>query len=41
MVQLRPKECLLIAHDSNSDARKLQQILQRSGVLISERKRSE
>jgi hypothetical protein len=40
IVQLRPKECLVVAHDSSSDSRKLQQTLERSGVLVSERKRS-
>ena len=40
IVQLRPKECLVVANDSNSDARKLVQVIERSGVLVSERKRS-
>ena len=39
MMQLRPKECLLVSHDLNADAKKLVQVLQRSGVMVTERKR--
>ncbi len=39
MMQLRPKECLVISHDSNTDAKKLIQVLQRSNVMVTERKR--
>lgn len=31
----------MVAGDSHSDARKLVQVIERSGVLVSERKRSE
>lgn len=41
VVQLCPKECLVVAHDSSSDSRKLIQTLEKSGVLVSERKRTE
>ena len=40
MMQLRPKECLVVSHDSNTDAKKLVQMLQRSGVMVTDRKRS-
>lgn len=39
MMQLRPKECLVVSHDANTDGKKLVQVLQRSGVMVTERKR--
>ena len=41
IVQLGPKECLLGQGDSAADAGKLKQVLDRSGLLLTERKRSE
>lgn len=40
LVQLNPKECLVVAKDNIADASKLQQTLKRSGILVTERKRS-
>ena len=40
-MQLGPKECLLGQGDSAADAGKLKQVLDRSGLLVTERKRSE
>lgn len=39
LVQLGPKECLLPQHDSTADAAKVQEVIQRSNILISERKK--
>ena len=41
LVQLNPKECLLVANDNSADAGKLRHALSRSNVLITDRKRSE
>lgn len=41
MVQLGPKECLLPQHDTSADAAKVQEVLQRSNILITERKKGE
>ena len=40
-MQLGPKECVLMAGDQTGDAGKLKQVVERSGLLISEKKRSE
>lgn len=39
LVQLGPKECLLPQHDTSADAGKMQEVIQRSNILISERKK--
>lgn len=39
LVQLGPKECLLQQHDTSADAAKIQEVIQRSNILISERKK--
>ena len=39
LVQLGPKECLLPQHDSTADAAKVREVIQRSNILISERKK--
>lgn len=39
LVQLGPKECLLPQHDTSADAAKMQEVIQRSNILISERKK--
>ena len=41
LVQLSPKECLVVANDNSGEASKLHHALKRSGVLLTERKRSE
>ena len=41
MVQLGPKECLLPQHDTSADAAKVQEVIQRSNILITERKKGE
>lgn len=41
LVQLNPKECLVVANDNSGEAIKLQHALKRSGVLVTERKRGE
>lgn len=41
LVQLGPKECLLPQHDSTADAAKVREVIQRSNILISERKKAE
>ncbi|KAK0064395.1 DNA mismatch repair protein Msh2 [Biomphalaria pfeifferi] len=41
LVQLGPKECLIPSGDIPGDAVKLRQILARSGLLVTERKKSE
>ena len=40
LVQLNPKECLLVANDNSADASKLRHTLSRSNILVTERKRS-
>ena len=39
LVQLSPKEGLVVANDANADAGKIRQALQRANVMITERKR--
>ncbi|KAK3741792.1 hypothetical protein QZH41_001548 [Actinostola sp. cb2023] len=41
LVQLGPKECLLVQHDTNADASKMHEVIRRSNVLITERKKGE
>lgn len=41
IVQLGPKECILATGDTAADAGKLKQVLDRSSVLVTERKRSD
>ncbi|XP_061763492.1 DNA mismatch repair protein Msh2-like isoform X1 [Nerophis ophidion] len=41
LVQISPKECLLAQGDGNVDGSKLREIVQRGGVLVSDRKRAE
>ena len=41
LVQLNPKECLVVANDNSGEAMKLHRALKRSGVLVTERKRGE
>ncbi|XP_053396445.1 DNA mismatch repair protein Msh2-like [Mercenaria mercenaria] len=41
IVQLGPKECILATGDTAANAGKLKQVLDRSGVLITERKKSD
>ena len=41
LVQLNPKECLMVANDNSGEAIKLHRALKRSGVLVTERKRGE
>ncbi|ELU00339.1 hypothetical protein CAPTEDRAFT_184281 [Capitella teleta] len=41
IVQLGPKECLLPAGDSSPEMKKIQQVVERSGVLVTDRKRAE
>ncbi|XP_060950898.1 DNA mismatch repair protein Msh2 [Limanda limanda] len=41
LVQLGPKECLLAQGDGNADGSKLRQVVERGGVLVSDRKRAE
>lgn len=38
-MQLDPKECLLPQHDTSADAAKIQEVIQRSNILITERKK--
>ena len=38
MVQLSPKECL-VGTDSSPEATKMKQVIERSGVLVTERKK--
>lgn len=40
IVQLAPKECIIGAGDTGTDTGKLKQVLDRSNLLVSERKRS-
>ncbi|XP_056152953.1 DNA mismatch repair protein Msh2 [Lampris incognitus] len=41
LVQISPKECLLAQGDGNTNGSKLQEVVQRGGVLVSERKKGE
>ncbi|KAK0143789.1 DNA mismatch repair protein Msh2 [Merluccius polli] len=41
LVQISPKECLLAQGDGNSDGAKLKEVVQRGGVLVSDRKKAE
>ncbi|KAI4807237.1 hypothetical protein KUCAC02_027059 [Chaenocephalus aceratus] len=41
LVQVGPKECLLAQGDGNTDGSKLREVVERGGVLVSERKRAE
>ncbi|CAL8380827.1 unnamed protein product [Gadus morhua 'NCC'] len=41
LVQIGPKECLLAQGDGNSDGAKLKEVVQRGGVLVSDRKKAE
>ena len=40
-MQLGPKECLIAQHDSNADAPKMRDVIRRSNILITERKKAE
>ena len=39
LVQLGPKEALLPLHDSNADSAKVQEVVRRSNILVTERKK--
>lgn len=39
MVQVGPKECILISGETSVDAVKLRQVINKTGVLVTERKR--
>ncbi|XP_068610368.1 DNA mismatch repair protein Msh2 [Brachionichthys hirsutus] len=41
LVQISPKECLLAQGEGNADGGKLREVVQRGGVLVSDRKRAE
>ncbi|XP_033740541.1 DNA mismatch repair protein Msh2-like [Pecten maximus] len=41
IVQLGPKECLIMSGEIGADAGKLKQVLDRSGLLVTERKKSD
>ncbi|KAG8009210.1 DNA mismatch repair protein Msh2 [Nibea albiflora] len=41
LVQISPKECLLAQGEGNTDGNKLREVVQRGGVLVSDRKRAE
>ncbi|KAF7664837.1 hypothetical protein LDENG_00163590 [Lucifuga dentata] len=41
LVQISPKECLLSQGDGNTDSTKLREVVQRGGMLVSDRKRAE
>ncbi|XP_068439962.1 DNA mismatch repair protein Msh2 [Clinocottus analis] len=41
LVQISPKECLLAQGEGNADGNKLREVVQRGGMLISDRKRAE
>ena len=38
-MQLGPKECLLTPSDGSTETTKMKQVIERSGVLITERKK--
>ena len=39
LMQLGPRECLLIAGDNRAEAVKLRQVIERAGILVTERKK--
>uniref|UniRef100_A0A3Q0R225 DNA mismatch repair protein n=1 Tax=Amphilophus citrinellus TaxID=61819 RepID=A0A3Q0R225_AMPCI len=41
LVQISPKECLLAQGEANADGSKLREVVQRGGMLVSDRKRAE
>ncbi|XP_039991799.1 DNA mismatch repair protein Msh2 [Xiphias gladius] len=41
LVQLGPKECLLAQGEGNADGNKLREVVERGGILVSDRKRAE
>ncbi|XP_003441937.1 DNA mismatch repair protein Msh2 [Oreochromis niloticus] len=41
LVQISPKECLLAHGEANADGSKLREVVQRGGMLVSDRKRAE
>ncbi|XP_074518944.1 DNA mismatch repair protein Msh2 [Halichoeres trimaculatus] len=41
LVQISPKECLLVQGEGNNDGSKLREVVQRGGMLLSDRKRAE
>ncbi len=41
MVQLDPRECVLAAGEAGPEVSKLRQVVERSGVLVTERKKGE
>uniref|UniRef100_A0A3B5AV47 DNA mismatch repair protein n=1 Tax=Stegastes partitus TaxID=144197 RepID=A0A3B5AV47_9TELE len=41
LVQISPKECLLAQGEGNADGSKLREVVQRGGMLVSDRKRAE
>ncbi len=41
IVQIGPKECLTAGQDTGADGLKIKQVLERSSVLITERKRGQ
>ncbi|XP_070782772.1 DNA mismatch repair protein Msh2 isoform X2 [Enoplosus armatus] len=41
LVQISPKECLLAQGEGNTDGNKLREVVQRGGMLVSDRKRAE
>ncbi|KAI3365117.1 hypothetical protein L3Q82_010238 [Scortum barcoo] len=41
LVQISPKECLLAQGEGNTDGGKLREVVQRGGMLVSDRKRAE
>ncbi|XP_029383227.1 DNA mismatch repair protein Msh2 [Echeneis naucrates] len=41
LVQITPKECLLAQGEGNADGNKLREVVERGGILVSDRKRAE
>ncbi|XP_035518182.1 DNA mismatch repair protein Msh2 [Morone saxatilis] len=41
LVQISPKECLLAQGEGNTEGNKLREVVQRGGILVSDRKRAE
>ncbi|KAK2820555.1 hypothetical protein Q5P01_023514 [Channa striata] len=41
LVQISPKECLLAQGEANADGNKLREVVQRGGMLVSDRKKTE